>query len=198
MEFDRSLTVALVDESELVVAGTTAMLAPYAGRVDLVAFEPGSVSPDLVLHDPFARHRPGAPGPDPRSRSRVVVYTWENRPGLVSRALAKGVSGFVSKALPASELVVALEKVHLGERLVALDYEDDPTANPSRHLGLTPRESAVMGCIVAGMSNAQIAARLHVSMNTVKSHIRTAYQTMGVTSRTQALLWALEHGVSAA
>jgi DNA-binding NarL/FixJ family response regulator len=51
--------------------------------------------------------------------------------------------------------------------------------------------------IAAGAPNKEIARRLGLSMNTVKSHIRTAYRAMGVTSRTQAVLWAVEHGITA-
>jgi DNA-binding NarL/FixJ family response regulator len=51
--------------------------------------------------------------------------------------------------------------------------------------------------IAAGAPNKEIARRLDLSMNTVKSHIRTAYRAMGVTSRTQAVLWAVDHGLTA-
>ena len=51
--------------------------------------------------------------------------------------------------------------------------------------------------IAAGVPNKEIARQLELSMNTVKSHIRTAYRSMGVTSRTQAVLWAVDHGITA-
>jgi DNA-binding NarL/FixJ family response regulator len=109
-----------------------------------------------------------------------------------------GAHGYLSKALPAEELVAALEKVHLGERLVAVD---EPRARHERssiiEVGLTPRETDVVALIAAGAPNKEISRRLDLSMNTVKSHIRTAYRAMGVTSRTQAVLWAVEHGITA-
>jgi DNA-binding NarL/FixJ family response regulator len=55
----------------------------------------------------------------------------------------------------------------------------------------------VVALIAAGAPNKQIARQLGLSMNTVKSHIRTAYRSMGVTSRTQAVLWAVDHGITA-
>jgi DNA-binding NarL/FixJ family response regulator len=156
---------------------------------------------DLALLDPFTR-RSGVVGSAqvarPPGGTRVVIYTWETRSGFVERAMLAGASGYLSKALPAEELVAALEKVHLGERLVAVD---EPRARHERsttiEIGLTPRETDVVALIAAGAPNKEISRRLELSMNTVKSHIRTAYRAMGVTSRTQAVLWAVEHGITA-
>lgn len=61
--------------------------------------------------------------------------------------------------------------------------------------GLTPRESQVVALIAAGRTNQQIAEECHVTLNTVKTYIRTAYQKMGVFSRTQAVVWCLGHGL---
>jgi DNA-binding NarL/FixJ family response regulator len=61
--------------------------------------------------------------------------------------------------------------------------------------GLTPRESQVVALIASGRTNQQIADECHVTLNTVKTYIRTAYQKMGVFSRTQAVVWCLGHGL---
>lgn len=60
--------------------------------------------------------------------------------------------------------------------------------------GLSAREGAVMALIVLGLSNQQIASALYVSMHSTKTHIRSAYRKMGVTSRTQAIMWGVDHG----
>ena len=203
VEFDRPLRVGLVQECELVHAGLTQMLSEFAGRVTVL---PSSTTPaeraDVALVDPFTR-RTDVDGVAPTTvtrppgTSRVAVFTWECRDGFVEKAMLGGADGYLSKSLPASELVAAVEKVHAGERIVALDLPtrlDPPTP---REIGLTPRESHVVALIAAGAPNKEIARRLGLSMNTVKSHIRTAYRAMGVTSRTQAVLWAVEHGVTA-
>jgi DNA-binding NarL/FixJ family response regulator len=179
------------------------MLADFAGRVTVL---PSATVPtelaDVALVDPFTRRTDGdgaAPTTvtRPPGTSRVAVFTWECRDGFVERAMLGGADGYLSKSLPASELVAAVEKVHAGERIIALDVPARVEPPSPHEIGLTPRESHVVAMIAGGASNKEIARRLGLSMNTVKSHIRTAYRAMGVTSRTQAVLWAVEHGITA-
>jgi DNA-binding NarL/FixJ family response regulator len=203
VEFDRPLRVRLVRESELVHAGLTQLLAEYADRMVVLSPAAGREEmADVALVDPFARRLDEEPdGPSlvtrPPGTARVAVFTWEHRDGYVERAMLGGADGYLSKELPAVELVAAIEKVHAGERIVALDLPARTEARTPRPIGLTPRESHVVAMIAAGAPNKAIARELGLSMNTVKSHIRTAYRAMGVTSRTQAVLWAVEHGLSA-
>lgn len=157
---------------------------------------------------------------------RVAIYSWTITPGVVSMARAAGVSGVLSKRLPAAELVKALERIAAGEQVISpLDdppdeITDDADAScydagdprydgplydaaplsatltnwPGRPEGLTARQSEVIALICLGMSNEEIAEATYLSVNTVKSYIRDAYRTMDVTSRTQAILWAIDHG----
>jgi NarL family two-component system response regulator LiaR len=203
VEFDRPLRVRLVSECELVHAGLTQMLSEYDDRVTVLL--PGAGRDeiaDVALVDPFARRSDDEPdGPAmvtrPPGTARVAVFTWECRDGFIERAMLGGADGYLSKELPAVELVAALEKVCTGERIVALGLASQSDRQAPRALGLTPRETHVVALIAAGAPNKQIARELELSMNTVKSHIRTAYRAMGVTSRTQAVLWAVEHGLTA-
>jgi DNA-binding CsgD family transcriptional regulator len=76
------------------------------------------------------------------------------------------------------------------------DTEPRNGAWPGKDKGLTPRESEVIAMITQGLSNAEIANRASLSINSVKSYIRTSYRKMGVTSRTNAVLWGLQNGFS--
>jgi NarL family two-component system response regulator LiaR len=204
VEFDRPVRVSLVNECELVHAGLTQMLAEHADRVTVLpqGAERDEMA-DVALVDPFNRRGDDDPSVPttvtrPPGTARVAVFTWECRDGFVERAMLGGADGYLAKELPALELVAAIEKVQAGERIVALDdlhRRSEPQASPA--IGLTPRETHVVALIAAGVPNKEIARQLELSMNTVKSHIRTAYRSMGVTSRTQAVLWAVDHGITA-
>jgi len=195
--------VRLVNECELVHAGLTQMLAEHADRVTVLPQGAGRDEiADVALVDPFTRRSDDdASVPTtvtrPPGTARVAVFSWECRDGFVERAMLGGADGYLAKELPALELVAAIEKVQAGERIVALDLRrrTEPQASPV--IGLTPRETHVVALIAAGVPNKEIARQLELSMNTVKSHIRTAYRSMGVTSRTQAVLWAVDHGITA-
>ena len=203
VEFDRPLRVRLVRECELVHAGLTQMLSGYADRAEVLPVCAGPEEPaDVALVDPFrgpAHEDPAVPirVTRPARTPRVAVFTWEHRDGYVERAMLGGADGYLSKALPAHELVAALEKVHTGERIVALDLSEASATSRLPAIGLTPREAHVVSLIAAGAANKDIARELGLTMNTVKSHVRGAYRAMGVSSRSQAVLWAVEHGVTA-
>lgn len=105
---------------------------------------------------------------------------------------------YLSKTLPARELVAALEAVHAGETVVS---DIPPRARsavgldwPGRGEGLSDREAEILALITQGKSNAEIATLTYLSPNTVKSYIRSIYRKIEVGSRTQAVLWGVEHG----
>ena len=106
--------------------------------------------------------------------------------------------GYLSKALPARDLVAALEAVHAGELVVSEPPGRARTTSgldwPGRGEGLTDRESEILALITQGKSNAEVAALTYLSPNTVKSYIRTIYRKIDVASRTQAVLWGVSNG----
>ena len=63
-----------------------------------------------------------------------------------------------------------------------------------QEVGLTERKAEVVALITLGMTNRELAGRCFLSINTVKSYIRTAYRKMGVRNRSSAVLWGLAHG----
>jgi DNA-binding NarL/FixJ family response regulator len=135
---------------------------------------------------------------NPRARRVVVVYAWNFHPDLIASARQHGAHGYLSKTLPARELVVALEAVYAGEVVIS----DVPPRGrsavgldwPGRGEGLSDRESEILALITQGKSNAEVAKLTYLSPNTVKSYIRTIYRKIDVGSRTQAVLWGVNHG----
>ncbi|RYB92108.1 response regulator transcription factor [Nocardioides oleivorans] len=132
---------------------------------------------------------------DPQVR-RVAVLTGSFEPWTAGAFFARGYAGYVSTALPRGDLLEALLAIHGGRRVIA---PDDVRAEdwPGQGFGLTERESDVLTLIAAGLSNHEIAARCHLSINSVKSYIRGAYRVIDVDSRTRAVLWAMTHGLHA-
>ncbi len=200
-----TIRLAIVDDYEVVVRGLAQMLSEHSDElevVELAALVPVVEHVDIALYDTFAQTQGN--GPDVAgllgnpSVRRVVVYTWNVEERLVEESLELGVSGYLSKALTAAELVDALKQVHAGERVVSPEpvAETPPGDNdyPGRAEGLTMREAEVIALITQGLSNAEIATRASLSINSVKSYIRASYRKMGVTSRTNAVLWGFEHG----
>ncbi len=200
-----AITVALVDDYDVVLAGVANMLEGYRDRVvvaEIDANEPVSDAVDIALYDSFAqpesdRDEIAVLIDNPRAR-RVVVYSWNFQPDLIRSARELGVHGYLSKTLSARELVAALEAVHAGEIVIS-----EPPARvksapgldwPGRREGLTDREAEILALITQGKSNAEVAALTYLSPNTVKSYIRTVYRKIEVGSRTQAVLWGVKNG----
>jgi DNA-binding NarL/FixJ family response regulator len=198
------LQVALVDDYDVVVMGVANMLEPYRDRVvvaELDTNKPLIDDVDIALYDSFAQpetdHDEIKTLIDNPLARRVVVYTWNFDPELVSMARDMGVHGYLSKALSGRELVAALEAVHGGEIVVsAATTKARTTAGdwPGRGEGLTDRESEILALITQGKSNADVAALTYLSPNTVKSYIRGLYRKIDVDSRTQAVLWGVRNG----
>ena len=199
------ITVALVDDYDIVVKGVANMLDPYRDRVVIAELDstmPVEDTVDIVLYDSFAQPESdheeiGVLVANPCAH-RVVVYTWNFHPDLIDSARQHGAHGYLSKTLPARELVAALESVHAGETVIS---DAAPRARsapgldwPGRGEGLSDREAEILALITQGKSNADVARLTYLSPNTVKSYIRTIYRKLGVGSRTQAVLWGVQHG----
>ena len=198
------IRLAIVNDYEVVVRGLAEMLSAYPDDVRVVEMdsrtEPAQPV-DIALYDTFAQTQGDGPDTGRLVRNplvrRVVIYTWNDDARLISGALAHGVAGYLSKTLTGEELVAALRAVHAGERVVSTQFATPPTDRrdwPGRAEGLTEREAEVVALITQGLSNAEIAERASLSINSVKTYIRLGYQKMGVASRTQAVLWGLGHG----
>jgi DNA-binding NarL/FixJ family response regulator len=199
------ITIALVDDYDIVVMGIAHILQQYQHRIaiaELDTNQPLTDTVDIVLYDSFAQpesdhdqislliHNPHA--------RHVAIYTWNFHPHLIHNARNQGVHGYLSKALPARDLVAALEAIHAGNIIISNPpprTRSIPGLNwPGQNEGLTDRESEILALITQGKNNAEVATLTYLSPNTVKSYIRTIYRKINVTSRTQAVLWGVHHG----
>ena len=196
--------IAIVNDYEIVVAGVAALLSRFEDRIDVVELDASvqvESDVDVVLYDTFGQVQ--GDGIDLEdlvrgSGARVAIFSWNVQPELVQRALERGACGYLSKALRAEEIVAGLEAIHRGEVVTAVGARVTEILEigdwPGREYGLTPRESEVLALITQGLTNQEIADRAYISINSVKTYVRTAYRKIGVSRRSQAVAWGIENG----
>ncbi|MGW6930525.1 response regulator [Lentzea sp. NPDC054927] len=211
------IRVVLADDEPVVRFGVKAVLGT-AGDIEVVAeAQNGSEAIDLV-----ARHRPDVavldirmPVFDGLDAARVVrechpatktlVLTTFADDAYISRALGEGAAGFVLKTGDPQEIISGVRAVAGGgaflSPLVAKRVVDQLSRAHPRPLAtqrievLTAREREVLGLVGAGLSNAEIAARIHVVEGTVKVYVSTIFRQLGVKNRVQAAIIAHESGI---
>jgi DNA-binding NarL/FixJ family response regulator len=212
-----SIRVLVVDDQALVRAGFRMILEAQAD-IDVVgeagdglqaAEVAGRLSPDVVLMD---IRMPRLDGIEATRRlagaTRVVILTTYDLDEYVFDALEAGASGFLPKHAPPEDLVRAVRVVAGGEALLApsvtrrLIEEFARRPVPAAHRpaeldSLTEREREVLALVARGLTNAEIAARLHVGEATVKTHVAHLLDKLGVRDRVQAVILAYEVGLVA-
>ncbi|MCL1840614.1 MAG: response regulator transcription factor [Propionibacteriaceae bacterium] len=147
--------------------------------------------------------------------TKVIVLTTFDLDEYAFEALRAGASGFLLKDVRPDDLVAAIRAVHAGDAAVSpritrrmLDLfapdlprpDDDaqaaPTAASASLEKLTARERDVLDLIVAGRSNAEIAAELVVSETTVKTHVGNILDKLDLRDRVHVVIWAYENGLA--
>ncbi|MFJ8940490.1 response regulator transcription factor [Streptomyces sp. FR-108] len=213
------VTVLLVDDEPLVRAGLRAVLeaqpdievvgeaADGAAVIPLVRrLRPDVVAMDvrMPLMDGIEATRTVLRTVD-RPPKILVITTFENDE-YVYEALRAGADGFLLKRARPAEIVHAVRLVAEGESLLfpasvrqlAAEYgsgDGNPAARAAlRRAALTEREAEVLRLMARGLSNAEIAARLVVGTETVKSHVSAVLSKLGARDRTQAVIAAYESG----
>jgi DNA-binding NarL/FixJ family response regulator len=148
-----------------------------------------------------------ASGDSALAATRVLILTTFDLDEYVFDALRAGASGFLLKDVTAELLFEAVRVVAAGEALLApgltrrLISEFAKTRRPAAAsapvplTGLTPRETEVLRLIAAGLSNTEIAGRLFVTEETVKTHVSRILAKLGLRDRTQAVVAAYESGL---
>ena len=157
------------------------------------------LKPDVVLMDLVMPELDGAAailairGEFPHAR--VLVLTTYDDDESVFRALENGAKGYLLKDCSTADLLAAIRKIHTGgihvsERAAARLAERAMAGGP-----LSPRELEVLKGIAGGKSNKEIAALLFISEGTVKTHVLSIHEKLGVGDRTEAVVTAIKRGI---
>jgi DNA-binding NarL/FixJ family response regulator len=123
-----------------------------------------------------------------------------------ANAIASGAAGVLHKSVSIEEIVAAIRRAHRGQSLhppdeliallrLATQYRAEEQVARASLERLTPRERQILMALADGLSDKEIAARLHVSVNTVAAHMVSVLGKLGVHSRLQAVLLAIKHGI---
>lgn len=203
------IRIVLADDHPVVRAGLRAMLATDADlevigeatTPDDAVTLTAEAKPDIVLMDlQFGTEETGA---DATRRIRaltdppaVLVLTNYDTDGDILGAVEAGASGYLLKDAPPDELITAIRAAAAGETALAPAIAGRLLARMrSPQPSLSTREIEVLQLVAAGATNGEIAARLHISDATVKSHLVHIYTKLGVSSRTAAVATARQDGI---
>ena len=200
---EHRITVALMNDFDIVVNGLAEMLAPYED-IEVVDTCVGDVDLDrhvrIALYDTYGRHGiPWAEFEDVVADSRadhLAVFTFAFPDGVVHDAVSRGISGYLWKGTPADQLAESLRRIDAGE--IVVDPPPHHRVTPENHyrwpfseVGLSARESEVLALMAEGLSNPAIAGALYISRETVKSHVKQVLRKLDVSSRVEAATLAI-------
>ncbi|WP_419994634.1 response regulator [Streptomyces boninensis] len=221
-----TIRVIIVDDQAMVRAGFAALLAAQTD-IDVVGEAVNGVEgvdlgrrahPDVVLMDVRMPEMDGLeaarqllnPPPGVTHRPKVLMLTTFDVDDYVYEALRAGASGFLLKDAPPADLISAVRVVAAGDALLApsvtrrliADFatqrRQPRRGEPSLQLNaLTPRETEVLELIARGLSNAEIAEKLVLAEQTVKTHIGRVLHKLDLRDRAQAVVFAYESGLVA-
>ncbi len=194
----------LLADDEAMIRSALAALLRLEDDIDVVAecasgeeaiAAAARVHPEVCLLD---LEMPGMDGVEAAERivrlvpARAVIVTRHARPGVLRRALAAGVSGFLPKSRGADEVAAVIRKVAQGGRYIDPDVAAD--ALTDERSPLTDRELDVLRTGQRGETTEQIARALSLAPGTVRNHVSTVLAKLHVQSRQQAVLLAQERG----
>jgi len=217
-----SISILLADDQSMLRLGFRLVLEADAGmRVVGEAGDgrtavsmTGALRPDVVLMDV---RMPGMNGIEATRQivaagttTRVLILTTFDLDEYAYEGLRAGASGFLLKDVPPGELLSAVRAVASGDAVVApsvtrrlLDAfvphlpraQSPATPEPAEVRALTPRELEILIEVAAGLSNAEIAAKLVLADTTVKTHVGRMLAKLHLRDRVQAVVYAYEHGL---
>lgn len=210
-EQDTNMRIVLADDHRLVRDGLKPFLRELEATVEVVDAASADEAlaaagqgdpPQLILLD---LNMPGMDGLAGLARLRtrcpgvpIVILSGDVSRALVTEAVQAGAAGYIPKTIGGPGLVNALRLVLGGETYLppsALDADPVPAAPPGAALGsLSERERVVLGLLIRGLTNKEIAREVDLAEITIKIHLRNVYRKIGASNRAQAVRIAMSAG----
>lgn len=213
-----TIRVLLADDQDIIRAGLTTILDAQPGIQVVGQAADGHqavelarrLRPDVCLFDIRMPRMDGIEatrllaGPDLTDPLAVVLITTFDTDDYVTEGLRAGAKGFLLKDAGPELLAQAIHAAAEGDaliapsvtvRLLARFAESAPVRRRRLVVPLTAREEEVAVTVARGLTNAEIAARLHISLSTVKFHISSLMDKIGARNRVQVVIWAYETGL---
>jgi DNA-binding NarL/FixJ family response regulator len=208
------IRVLLADDDALVRGGLKALLQAEpgiavvgeAGNGHEAVHQASVLAPDVVVMDIRMPVRDGLSATralmTATPRPRVLVLTTFDLDEVVDDAIAAGADGFLLKRATPDELVAGIRTVAAGDAVLSPSvtrrlfdaYAARTGTDDPRSARLTEREASVLRALARGQSNTEIAGSLHLSVETVKTHVKHVLTKLEVRDRTQAAVWAYRTG----
>jgi DNA-binding NarL/FixJ family response regulator len=199
------INVVLADDHALVLEGLRSLLGPEEDISVIATATDGErlldavarFHPDVVVTDIQMPYMDGVTGlvsiREEFPQTRILVLTAYTDPETLRATWEAGADGLVLKTDPPEQIVRAIRLVCEGQVVfpaVARKWMFRPPPEPA--ITLSSREMEVLTAVADGLTNSEVAERLHISENTVKYHLQNIYQRLGVTNRTEASRYYLE------
>ena len=195
--------IAIIDDHKLFSSGLSLLLSELDEEMEVDTFESienfvgkNSINYSAIILDFYL------PGSDftetmhffsKQVNSPVIIVSATPSPADITLALSTGAKAFISKNSDPEELLNTVSSV-LGGNFTSFKKNAMPNSQLEKY-GLTPRHLDVLLIAVKGCSNKEIAAYLNISPETVKTHLKTSYQRIGVQNRIEAIEFMRQHGL---
>jgi NarL family two-component system response regulator LiaR len=209
-----TIKILIVDDHPMIRQGLAVIIAAQpdlelageASNGELAVQQAMALHPDLVIMDLQMPVKDGLAATREITQAdphvQILVLTSFPDDDNVYAAIKDGAMGFLLKDASAEYLLDAIRTVARGEgvlhptiaRKLMQEIKQPPRLPPTTE-PLTQREVEVLGCLVQGMTNQQIARQLSVSVRTVSAHVRNILEKLHLANRTQAALYALDQGI---
>jgi DNA-binding NarL/FixJ family response regulator len=194
-----TIRVALVNDYEIVLEGLRALLRPYAPGISVVELDVRTTpqrAVDVTLFDTYGEassipDRVAELASDP-TNGAIIVFSFSDDSAFANSLVRAGARGFISKAVPATQIVDGIRAAARGERVTMVERSQRAALAPElrwpgREIQLTERESELLALLPTGMTNRELAEHLYLSENTIKTQLRGLFTKLDVRNRVQAV-----------